>query len=87
MKIKKDFMLRQVAGNYIVVPVGAASVDFNGMLTLNETGAFLFKSLQEGTDRDNLVSSLLEEYDVDRETAEQHVDKFIEKLKGADLFE
>lgn len=87
MKIKEGFMLRQVAGNHIVVPVGAASIDFNGMLTLNETGAFLFKELQKGIDRDELVEALLREYDVDRETAEAHTDKFIEKLKGADLFE
>lgn len=87
MKIKEGFMLRQVAGNYIVVPVGAASVDFNGMLTLNETGAFLFKALQQGAQKDELADALLKEYDVDRSTAETHIDKFIEKLKGADLFE
>ena len=47
MKLKMEFMLRQVAGYYVVVPVGDACVDFNGMVNLNETGAFLFERLQQ----------------------------------------
>ena len=42
MKVKEDFLLREVAGCYVVVPVGKATVDFNGMLNLNDTGAFLW---------------------------------------------
>lgn len=87
MKIKDGFVLKKVAGNDVVVPTGAATVDFNGMLTLNETAAFLFKKLQGGIERDELVEALLSEYDVDEETAAEHVDKFIEKIEGAGLFE
>lgn len=87
MKIKEGFMLRKVADNHIVVPIGAASVDFNGMLTLNGTGAFLFEKLQGGIERDELVDAMLSEYEVDRNTAEAHIDKFIEQLKGEGLFE
>lgn len=87
MKIKEGFMLRKIADNFVVVPVGAASIDFNGMLTLNETGAFLFEKLQEGISKEDLLAAMLEEYDVESGVAEKHIDNFIEKLEGADLFE
>ena len=51
MKLKENFVLRQVAGSYAVLAVGAASVDFNGMLTLNESGALLWRALEQGADR------------------------------------
>ena len=50
MKIKSGFMLYEVAGSYVVVPAGDEPLDFNGMVTLNETGAFLWKQLEQGCD-------------------------------------
>lgn len=82
MKLKEGFVLRQVAGNWIVLPVGAASVDFNGMVSLNETGAFLWKALEKGGDRAALVDALLAEYEVERADAERHVEKFLETLES-----
>ena len=64
MKIKKDFILRKVADSYVVVPVGKMTLDFNGIINLNETGAFLFGLLQDGADREELIAKMLEEYDV-----------------------
>ena len=85
MKIKEGFILREVAGNYIVVAVGNAVKQFNGVITLNETGAFLWKQLEKGCDEEKLLSALLEEYEVDEETAKADVKSFIEKLSGANL--
>lgn len=87
MKIKEGFILRNVAGSFVVVPVGDATIDFNGMMNLNETGAFLFEKMIEGTTREDLVKALTEEYDVDEETASKDVDLFIEKVEKEDLFE
>ena len=61
MKIKKDFILRKVADSYVVVPVGKMTLDFNGIINLNETGAFLFGLLQKGADREELLAKMLEE--------------------------
>lgn len=55
MKIKPDFLLRKVAENYVVVPVGTAMVDFNGMINLNETGAFLWEKLEHGAKRGRIT--------------------------------
>lgn len=87
MKIKDDFVLRKVADSYVVVPVNSLTLDFNGIINLNETGAFLFEKLQDGCDRKQLVSSMLDEYDVDKNKAESDIDVFIKKLREADILE
>lgn len=87
MKIKEGFILRNVAGSFVVVPIGDATLDFNGMMNLNETGAFLFEKMIEGTTRDELIAALTKEYDVDEETATKDVDTFIERVEKEDLFE
>lgn len=87
MKIKDDFALRKVADSYVVVPVNSLTLDFNGVINLNETGAFLFEQLQKGIEKEDLVEKMLDEYDVTREKASADIDLFINKLKDADVFE
>ncbi len=87
MKIKSDYLLRKVADSYVVVPVGKATVDFNGMINLNETGAFLWQQLQKGADEDALLKAMLKEYEVDEETAAEGLGGFLNKLREADLLE
>ena len=79
MKIKEGFLLRQVAGQTVVLPA-SEELDLNMMITLNDTGAFLWQKLQQDTDEAALTKALLEEYDVDRQTAETAVAAFVKKL-------
>ena len=58
MKLKENFVLRQVAGSYAVLAVGAASVDFNGMLTLNKSGALLWRALEQGVSLNWIMDGL-----------------------------
>lgn len=83
MKLKENFVLRQVAGSYVVVAVGAASVDFNGMLTLNDSGALLWRTLEGGADRAALLAALTSEYDVDEAQAARDLDEFLRSLRSA----
>ena len=87
MKTKKGFMLRSVAGKDIVIAVGAASVDFNGLISLNETGAFLWKILENGAEYDELLEKLLAEYDTDEATAKEGIDSFLKTAREAGLIE
>ena len=87
MKLNENFVLRQVADTWVVLPLGEASVDFNGMLTLNESGAMLWQALERGADREKLVDTLLAEYDVSREVAVSDVDAFLRKLVDAGCLE
>ena len=87
MKIKPGFLLRNVADVNVVVPVGEMSVDFNGIITLNDTGKFLFRQLMtKDTSEDELLQLMLEEYEVDEETAGADIRNFASKLREADLF-
>lgn len=87
MKIRDDFILRKISDSYVVVPVGKAVVDFRGMVNLNESGALLFKTLQNGADEKELVRVLLNEYDVDESVAKKDVKHFLSKVKDAGIFE
>lgn len=55
MRIKEGFMLREVAGSYAVIPVGKASADFNGMITLNGVGAFLWEQFSRETTEEQVL--------------------------------
>lgn len=87
MKIKEGFILREVAGSYLVVAVGKAVKEFGGVVNLNETGAFLWKLLEKSSTKSEMVDALLNEYDVDRDTAEKDVKAFTDKLMEAKLVE
>ena len=87
MKLKKSFVLRQVADTWVVMPLGSMSVDFNGMLTLNESGALLWKTLEKGGDKEALADALTAEYAVSREQALADAEEFLEGLMRAGCVE
>ena len=88
MKIKSGFMLRTIAGCKIVVSVGKRTLDFNGIINLNDTGAFLWERLERGATEDELVQAILENYtDVDEETARSSVREFVNTLLEADCLD
>ena len=87
MKIKEGFVLRNVADATIVVPTGAASIDFNGMITLNETGAFLWHLVEKETTEQEILDAMLKEYDVDESTASAGIARFVAKLEHEGLLE
>ena len=85
MKVKKEYILRSIAGEHIVVPVGKEAVTFNGIMTLNRSGKLLFEALQNDIEESDLVNVLLEEYEVTEAVAKQDVQAFLAKLKDKDL--
>lgn len=87
MKIKEGFMLKQVCDEYMIVPVGAASVDFKSVIRLNETGAFLWKLLENGAEKADMLKDILDEYDVSEEIASTDIDAFIIKLTQAGILD
>ena len=80
MKRNTDFMLRDIAGEVILVPTGAATQQFNGMITLNEVAAFIWKNLDESESREILVDKIMDEFEVDRETTTRDVIGFVSAL-------
>lgn len=86
MKIKQGFMLREVAGSFVVVNI-SGELSFNGMITLNDTGAFIWKKLEQGISQQDIAASLAAEYDVEPEIADRDVDIFLKKMAGAGILE
>ena len=86
MKIKNGFIIRDVAGSTVVVPLDPTHT-FVSMLKLNGTGKFLWERMLTETDEDALVSSLAEEYEIDIETARADTDRFLALLRSFGVLE
>lgn len=87
MRIKNGFMLRKWAGQSVVVPLGARVVEFNGIMTLSESGALLWQKLQDGATEDELVQEILSNYNIDENTARTDVKAFIESMSARNILE
>lgn len=81
MKLNEEFVLRQVADVWVVLPLGETSINFNGMLKLNESGMLLWKELERKGNRESLADMLTQTYTVDRVQALNDVDEFLDKLR------
>lgn len=82
MKIKKGYVINKLGDGYVVVAVGEASNDFNGVIRLNTAGAFLWQCIQDGADsRQKLLQAMAERYDdFDEKAAGEDLDDFLEKI-------
>ncbi len=79
-KIKDGFVLRKIGPQIMAVPVGKLTSEIHGMIALSESGAVLWNLLLQGADKESLVTALLDEYEIDRQTAEKDTERFIESL-------
>ena len=82
MKINKNFTMRNIAGEYILVPVGEAALQVSGMLITNEVGAFIWEVCQEEVTEEEIVSRILEEFEVDEATAKADLSEFLGRLQA-----
>lgn len=83
MKRNENFIIKEMAGQYILVPFGEKAISFNGVVTLNETAKFLWENSENEIDSQKLKEALIKEYSIDEETAEKAVETFIIQLKEA----
>ena len=87
MKLKSGFVLREIAGECVVVPADA-DLNLNAMITLNSTARTLWLALAQGVDgMESLVSALTSEYDVDEALALSASESFVNRLKELDFLE
>lgn len=85
MHIVPGFVVREIAGETIAIPAGAAARELSGLLALNGSGRFLFEQLQSDQTEDSLVQSLLDTYDTDPATARADVSEFLVILRANGL--
>lgn len=81
MKVSDEFILREIAGEYMLVPVGSAAASFNGLITMNEVGNFIFNALRTEQTEAALLEQITAEYDVPADTAKNDLREFLDQLR------
>lgn len=87
MKVKDGFILREIAGTNVIIPVGERVVDFKGMLMPNDTGYFIWKKLIDRITYDALLTDILQEYEIDETTARTDLDEFLSEMRNSGALE
>ena len=77
MKLKYEFSIREIMGDYVIVPLGEAALKISGMLTTNEVGAFIWKQLQNDITEDELLGMLVNEFAVEYEEGKKDLEEFL----------
>jgi hypothetical protein len=85
MKLKYDFAVREIVGEYVMVPLGKGALEFSGMISTSETGALLVEALKQDVTREDLLQRILDEYDVDLPTANGDLDEFLNQLRKLNI--
>ena len=81
MKLNENFILKNIAGTAVVVPVGEAVKDIKGMITLNGPAEIIWKGLQNGENIDSIIAEIKTEYDASEDVIRNDVDAFLNKLR------
>ena len=85
MKLKKDFILREIMGDVVIVKINQSTSQFNGLITVNELGIFIWENLEKVLDENDLLQLILDEYEVERDVAKKDLDEFLQVLKDMDI--
>lgn len=87
MKVSKDYILREVEDDFVIMPTGRATQKFKGLITVNEVGASVWKMLQHDVSMENLVQGILDEYEVEAEIAREDIAEFLKELSDNGILE
>lgn len=81
MRISDQFILRKIADERLLIPVGEAAIQVRGLIALSESGGLLFEKLQSGADREELIAALTGEYEVSEAVAAEDTDAFLDQMR------
>ena len=87
MRIAKEFIFREIAGEAMLVPTGATTQEFNGLITLSETGRFIWERLEQAQSLDDLAEQIAAEYEVEKEVAKRDAAEFLARFLQAGFVE
>lgn len=81
MKRSENFVLKELMGSFVLVPVGEAAMNLNGVITLNESAKVLWDAAEGEFELEDLVDVLVKEYEVDIQTATEGAKVFLNRMK------
>lgn len=81
MRVSDQFILRTIADEHLLIPVGEAAIHVKGLIALSESGVLLYNKLETGCGKEDLVAALTAEYDVDEQEALQDTEAFLEQMR------
>ncbi len=81
MKRNENYVVKELMGSYVLVPLGEAAIDFNGVITLNETAKFMWEAAKGDFTEQDLQAALIKQYGIDAETAKSAVESFVTTMK------
>lgn len=87
MKIKGEYVLREIAGDTLLIPVGKTALSLNGMITFDVTAAEIWKGIEEQLTENEILQRILNRFDVPMAVAKQDLEEFLQELRKADLLE
>ena len=87
MKVNNQFILRTIADEHLLIPVGEAAISVKGLIALSESGALLYEKLKSGCSKEELVLALTSEYEVSEGEALRDIDAFIGQMKQLNMIE
>ena len=85
MEIKNEYIMRNIAGDDVLVPIGKTINNFNGLIILNEMAKFIWEKMPQAKDEEERLNYILDEYEVEREVAKADLDEFLEMLKKENI--
>lgn len=85
MKVSEQFILRTIAGDHLLIPVGDAAIHVKGLIVLSESGALLYNKLRDNCSRDSLIAALMSEYEVPRDEAARDTDEFLDRMRQLNM--
>lgn len=85
MKVNDQFILRTIAGDHLLIPVGEAAISVKGMIALSESGALIYEKLKGGCTKEDLIAALTSEYEVSQEEALRDTDAFLNQMRELNM--
>ena len=85
MKLKMQFILRDIVGETVLVPINESTSSFNGLITVNELGKFIWEKIESAKDEEELLQRILDEYEVERDVAKADLDEFLDILRKNEI--
>ena len=85
MKIKGEYVLREIGGDFILVPIGSTAMTMNGLITLDEVAVDIWKGMESGKTNEEILAMILNKYEVEENVAKADMEEFMDKLVEAGL--